>query len=126
MLYSFCTQPKMLLDQIVRLENLKFWKASSKVINCEICKMQPWIRCQNWIIWPLSYEGRVPRRLECNSDQIVRSKILNFEMLLLKLVIICENLEKETLNTQLELKHFATSYEGIVVEEWNVIQNSVT
>ena len=116
----------MLLDQIVRSETLKFWKASSKVINCEICKMQPWIRCQNWIIWPLPYEGRVPRRLECNSDQIVRSKILNFEMLLLKLVIICENLEKATLNTQPELKHFAASYEGIVVEEWNVIQNSVT
>ena len=68
----------------------------------------------------------MPRRLECNSDQIVRSNILNFEMLLLKLVIICENLEKATLNTQLELKHFAASYEGIVVEEWNVIQNSVT
>ena len=126
MLYSFCTQPKMLLDQIVRLENLKFWKASSKVINCEICKMQPWIRCQNWIILPLPYEGRVPRRLECNSDQIVRSKILNFQILLLKSVITCENLEKETLNSQPELKHFAASYEGIVVKEWNVIQNSVT
>ena len=68
----------------------------------------------------------MPRRLECNSDQIVRSKILNFEMLLLKLVIICENLEKETLNTQPKLKHFVASYEGIVVEEWNVIQNYVT
>ena len=126
MLYSFCTQPKILLDQIVRSETLKFWKASSKVINCEICKMQPWICCQNWIILPLPCEGRVPRRLECNSDQIVRSKILNFEMLLLKLVVICENLEKATLNTQLELKHFVASYEGIVVKEWNVIQNSIT